>query len=158
MSVISHSAIALGRVDMDQVAKATWAIRVARFVFCVGNGGGYAHASHFASDLRKIVGKQSFAPDNGAELSARINDDGYDQSIRGWRASFGFDPDLDVTFMFSVGGGMDGLSRNLPDAPWGIVGKRGRAFDRIVVPSDETPVVEGCQSVIAHHIVEALRP
>ncbi len=58
--------------------------------------------------------------------------------------------------MFSVGGANDGLSANLAGAPWGIVGASGAGYNRIVVPSTSTPVIEGCQSVIAHHIVEEL--
>lgn len=157
MNVISESIVALENTDWAAVDKTIAALRRAPRVFCIGNGGGYAHAMHFASDLRKIAGLQAFSPDNFAEISARANDASWDDAIQDWRAAFGEPQTGDVAFMFSVGGGMDEASYNIHWAPWGIVGRRGGAGGlRIVIPSTSTPVVEGCQSVIAHHIVEQL--
>jgi D-sedoheptulose 7-phosphate isomerase len=132
------------------------AIREAERVLCFGNGGGYAHAMHFASDLRKIAKVQAFSFDNVAEMTARINDDGWEHAWEDWRTSLGGGLD----FLFSVGGGRweSGATKNFPWPAYGIVGADGAGSDsrRIVVPSTSTPVIEGCQSVIAHHIVEQL--
>ncbi len=159
MDVIKASRNALKNLDWFQVDMTIERVRGAERIFCVGNGGGYAHAMHFASDLRKIAEKQAFSFDNVAEMTARINDDGWEIAWWGWRNSFGYLP-FDVEFIFSVGGGFDPVSPNLGMlvADLGIVGALGGRADRIVVPSTSTPVVEGCQSVIAHHIVEQLRP
>jgi D-sedoheptulose 7-phosphate isomerase len=151
-AVLGESVQALLDVDDAQIDRTVEALRHAERVFCFGNGGGYAHAMHFASDLRKIAGIQAFSFDNVAELTARVNDDGWERAWDDWRMSFG--PGLD--FLFSCGGGNDGLTRNFPWAYYGIVGANGGGGERIVIPSTSTPVIEGCQSVIAHHIVEQL--
>jgi len=153
--VIRESRRALFDLDHSQIDRTVKVLRRADRVFCVGNGGGYAHAMHFASDLRKIAHKQAFSFDNLTELTARVNDDGWEQAWYDWRGAYGHG-DNDVTFLFSCGGRNDGVSRNLPDAQYGIVGLKGASSNRIVIPSTSTPVIEGCQSVIAHHIVEQL--
>ncbi len=155
VDVIWDSQRALAELDLVQVEMTIEEVRQAERVFCIGNGGGYAHAMHFASDLRKIAHKQAFSFDNLTELTARVNDDGWAQAWFDWRGAFGRG-DNDLMFLFSVGGGLDGLSGNLPAAAYGIVGENGAAYDRIVIPSTSTPVIEGCQSVVAHHIVEQL--
>lgn len=157
MDVIKESRRALKGIHWPQVDATILALREADRIFVVGNGGGYAHAMHFASDLRKIAGKQAFSPDNFAEISARANDQSWDDAILDWRTAHHYDPARDASFMFSCGGGMDEASYNIHWAVLGIVGQRGGAGGmRIVIPSTSTPVIEGCQSVIAHHIVEQL--
>jgi D-sedoheptulose 7-phosphate isomerase len=158
MNVISESITALENTDWSAVDKTVEILRKAPRIFCVGNGGGAAHATHFASDLRKIAGKQAFSFDNVAEMTARINDDGWERAWWDWRQAFGYDSN-DVDFLFSVGGALDReTSANLMalDCDLGLVGAAGRYAHRIVIPSTSTPVIEGCQSVIAHHIVEQL--
>ena len=74
-------------------------------LFIVGSGGGAAHASHAVNDFRKIVGLESYTPtDNVAELTARINDDGWDTSYSNWLAGSKMGP-ADALMVFSVGGG-----------------------------------------------------
>ena len=77
-------AVRLNLVD-EQKVTGTADASVRRIIFCFGNGGGYAHAMHFASDLRKIAGKQAFSFDNVAEMTARINDQGWDEAWKDWR-------------------------------------------------------------------------
>ena len=74
-------------------------------LFFLGVGGGAGHASHAVNDFRKIVGIESYTPvDNVSELTARINDDGwdsaYENSLRVSRLT-----EQDMIFVFSVGGG-----------------------------------------------------
>ena len=53
-------------------------------LFVLGVGGSAAHASHAVNDFRKICGFEAYAPtDNVAELTARINDDGWDSVVLG---------------------------------------------------------------------------
>src|SRR6266852_5517525 len=54
-------------------------------IFFLGVGGGAGHASHAVNDFRKIVGIEAYCPtDNVSELTARINDDGWDSSYVNW--------------------------------------------------------------------------
>src|ERR1700752_4761950 len=54
-------------------------------IFFMGVGGGAGHASHAVNDFRKIAGIESYTPtDNVSELTARINDDGWDTAYRNW--------------------------------------------------------------------------
>jgi D-sedoheptulose 7-phosphate isomerase len=74
-------------------------------LFFIGVGGGAGHASHAVNDFRKIAGIECYCPtDNVSELTARINDDGWETSyaniLRGSHLRHG-----DTLFIFSVGGG-----------------------------------------------------
>lgn len=158
MDVIKESRRTLKNLDWGQVNATVRRLDLAERIFCVGNGGGYAHAMHFASDLRKIRQRQAFSFDNVAELTARVNDQSFKWAWDGWRTSFGYKA-TDVNFIFSVGGALTtevSENLNLMCPELGIVGASGGFGDRIVIPSTSTPVIEGCQSVIAHHIVEQL--
>src|SRR5450631_1413332 len=54
-------------------------------IFFLGVGGGAGHASHAVNDFRKIAGIEAYTPtDNVSELTARINDDGWDTCYRNW--------------------------------------------------------------------------
>src|SRR5205814_5403540 len=74
-------------------------------IFFLGVGGGAGHASHAVNDFRKIAGIESYAPtDNASELTARINDDGWETSYVNWLRISRLS-DNDVIMVFSVGGG-----------------------------------------------------
>ena len=54
-------------------------------LFILGVGGSAANASHAVNDFRKLCGIESYAPtDNVSELTARINDDGWDVALAAW--------------------------------------------------------------------------
>src|SRR5215470_211275 len=54
-------------------------------LFILGVGGGAGHASHAVNDFRKLCQIESYAPtDNVSELTARVNDDGWDTSLSAW--------------------------------------------------------------------------
>lgn len=142
-------------------------------LFVIGNGGGAAHASHAAADFRKIGGMHSFAFDNVAELTARINDEGWSKSIVDWLISHQFN-DEDMLMVFSVGGGgtpTDDVSLNLVSAiryvsyvacaP--IIGVCGDFPGQLqkygtcaILPTKSTTVIEGCQAVVWHYLVQEL--
>ena len=74
-------------------------------LFMLGVGGSAANASHAVNDFRKIAHIESYAPtDNVAELTARVNDDGWDSVFARWleRNHIGA---KDAVMVFSVGGG-----------------------------------------------------
>src|SRR5216684_5453319 len=74
-------------------------------LFIVGSGGGAGHASHAVNDFRKLAGIEAYAPtDNVSELTARINDDGWESTFVEWLKVSRFDK-KDAVFVLSVGGG-----------------------------------------------------
>src|SRR3990167_1632827 len=131
-------------------------------LFVCGTGGSAANASHAVNDFRKICGIEAYAPtDNVAELTARINDDGWDTVFSEWlkvsRLCGG-----DMVMVLSVGGGGHSVSSNILYAVHyarvkkarivGIVGSDGgstAAFAHVcvVIPAAETPYIEAFQAV-----------
>src|SRR5246127_2718019 len=74
-------------------------------VFFLGVGGGAGHASHAVNDFRKIAGIECYTPsDNVSELTAWINDDGWDNCYANWLRGSRLNA-RDAVFVFSVGGG-----------------------------------------------------
>src|SRR5580700_4722449 len=74
-------------------------------LFIVGSGGGAGHASHAVNDFRKIVDIEAYSPtDNVSEVTARINDDGWDTSYVNWLNASRMSA-KDAILVFSVGGG-----------------------------------------------------
>ncbi len=140
-------------------------------VFFLGVGGSAANASHAVNDFRKICGLECYTPvDNVSELTARINDDGWEGVFRSWLKTSRLDA-KDLVFVFSVGGGNieKNVSVNLVEALRyaeevgasiaGIVGRDGgytaQVADACVIiptvnPATVTPHAEAFQGVIWH--------
>src|SRR6266576_2975657 len=54
-------------------------------LFILGVGGSAGNAGHAVNDFRKICGFEAYAPtDNVSELTARINDDGWENCYSAW--------------------------------------------------------------------------
>src|SRR6266508_390489 len=54
-------------------------------LFLLGVGGGAGHASHAVCDFRKIAQIEAYAPsDNVSELTARVNDEGWESVFVSW--------------------------------------------------------------------------
>ena len=143
-------------------------------LFLLGVGGGAGHASHAVCDFRKICGMEAYAPsDNVSELTARINDDGWETSYANWLRGSRLGPS-DAVFVFSVGGGdvQRNVSANLVRALQyskqvgasicGVVGRDGgftaQVADACVVvptvnPCAVTPHTEAFQAVVWHLLV-----
>ena len=143
-------------------------------LFILGVGGGAGHASHAVNDFRRIAGIEAYAPtDNVSELTARINDDGWESSFAGWLRGSRL-AQRDMVLVFSVGGGdlERNVSANLVRALeharevgatiCGVVGRDGGYTARIadacvVVPSVNhatvTPHTESFQAVVWHLLV-----
>jgi D-sedoheptulose 7-phosphate isomerase len=143
-------------------------------IFFLGVGGGAGHASHAVNDFRKIAGMESYAPtDNVSELTARINDDGWETSYRNWLQGSRLRKQ-DLVFVFSVGGGdlEHNISANLVcvlqyakqigASICGIVGRDGGFTARVadacvvipVVNSETvTPHTESFQALVWHLLV-----
>ena len=143
-------------------------------LFFLGVGGGAGNASHAVNDFRKIAGIESYSPtDNVSELTARINDDGWETSFAAWLKGSNIN-EKDGVFVLSVGGGNreKNVSVNLVKALeytrqvgariLSIVGRDGGYTAKvadvcITIPvvnsSNITPHTEAFQSVIWHLIV-----
>lgn len=143
-------------------------------LFFLGVGGGAGNASHAVNDFRKIAGFEAYAPtDNVSELSARVNDDGWEgvfvEWLKGCRLT-----GKDGLFVFSVGGGDSekNISANIVRALeygrsvgsgiFGIVGRDGgytrKTADACIVvptvnPETVTPHTESFQAVVWHLLV-----
>ncbi len=74
-------------------------------IFFLGVGGSAGNSSHAVNDFRKLCGIQAYAPtDNVSELTARINDEGWDTSFVEWLKISKLNSN-DGIFILSVGGG-----------------------------------------------------
>ena len=141
-------------------------------LFVLGVGGSAGNASHAVNDFRKIAGIESYAPtDNVSELTARINDEGWDTAFAKWLEGSRLN-EKDLILVLSVGGGHRPLntSVNLVVALeyakevgakiCGIVGRDGGFTAQVadacaIVPTVDlvTPLTESFQAVIWHLIV-----
>jgi len=177
-SYLQETAELIRKIDaraVEAVARGLAEVRERRGrLFILGVGGSAGHASHAVNDFRKICGFESYTPtDNVSELTARINDDGWESCFEGWLKGSRLGQD-DAVLVFSVGGGNreKNVSMNLVRAlehamtvgakVYGIVGKDGgytaqAASACILVPvvSQEriTPHTEGFCAVLWHLLV-----
>ncbi len=168
----------LGRLDVRTIEDVAHGLAECRDkggrLFILGVGGSAGHASHAVNDFRKICGFEAYAPtDNVSELTARINDEGWESCYAKWLEGSRIHA-WDAVLVFSVGGGdrERNISTNLVRAMdlaisagarvFAVVGKDGGyarqvAHACVVVPvvSPEriTPHTEGSCAVIWHLLV-----
>lgn len=143
-------------------------------LFLLGVGGGAGHASHAVCDFRKIAHIEAYSPsDNVSELTARVNDDGWESCYANWLRGCRLN-NADMVFVFSVGGGdaKKNISANLVRALayarevgatiCGVVGRDGGytaqvADACVLIPavnsSTITPHTESFQALIWHLLV-----
>lgn len=143
-------------------------------IFFLGVGGSAGNCSHAVNDFRKLCNIECYAPtDNVSELTARINDEGWENSFIDWLKVNNLKKN-DAIFVFSVGGGnkKHNVSVNLIKAidyakkskikVFGIVGKNDgylykKANQAILIPNVNhkmiTPYSEAFQAVIWHCLV-----
>tara|TARA_Y100000590_G_scaffold15342_2_gene18417 strand:- start:802 stop:1392 length:591 start_codon:yes stop_codon:yes gene_type:complete len=143
-------------------------------IFFLGIGGSAGNCSHAVNDFRKICKIESYTPiDNVSELTARINDEGWESSLSEWLKISNINS-KDALFIMSVGGGnkLKGVSENLIKAMdfakknktkiFGIIGKKDgyakiKGDNVLVIPEVDkklvTPLTESYQSIIWHCLV-----
>lgn len=143
-------------------------------LFIIGVGGGAGNATHAVNDFRKIAGIEAYTPaDNVPELTARINDDGWESVFAEWLKVSKLNAN-DMVFVFSVGGG--DIERNISTnivkvlkytksvraKICGVVGRDGgytaKVADACVIiptvnPDTVTPHTESFQAVVWHLLV-----
>jgi D-sedoheptulose 7-phosphate isomerase len=159
---------------IERLAHGLASVREGGRLFILGVGGSAGHASHAVNDFRKLCAFEAYAPtDNVSELTARVNDEGWDTSFSEWLKVSRLGP-KDGVLVFSVGGGSKekNVSMNLVRAleharavgakVFGVVGKDGgytaQVADACVViptasPDRITPHTEGLCAVIWHLLV-----
>lgn len=143
-------------------------------LFILGVGGSAANASHAVNDFRKLTEIDAYAPtDNVAELTARTNDEGWENVFVPWLRISKLSS-IDCVFILSVGGGNKerNISVNLCEAIdyanslgaeiVGIVGRDGgytakNAHAVVTIPTVNsesiTPHSESFQQVLWHLMV-----
>ena len=143
-------------------------------IFFLGVGGSAGNSSHAVNDFRKLCNIEAYTPlDNISELTARINDDGWDTSLSNWLKISKLSH-KDAIFVFSVGGGnlKKKVSVNLINAAlyakkkkskiFGVVGRDDgfiakNADNVVVIPNINplliTPYSEAYQAVVWHALV-----
>lgn len=157
---------------IEKMVANLWRVREngGRFFF-IGVGGSASQASHAVNDFRKICGMECYAPtDNVSELTARINDEGWEscfvEFLRGSRLN-----NKDAVFVLSVGGGNEEkkVSLNIVTALryakeigtkiFGVVGREDGYTVKvadvcIVIPTVDSSLVtfhaESFQSIVCH--------
>lgn len=175
---IAEAMLILKKLDQSAIERTTDLLLDLRGrsgrLFLLGVGGGAGHASHAVCDFRKIAQIEAYAPsDNVSELTARVNDDGWDTCYANWLRGSRLN-EADMVFVFSVGGGdaRKNISANLVRALeyaqevgttiCGVVGRDGGYTAKVahacilvpvVNPSTITPHTESFQAMIWHLLV-----
>jgi D-sedoheptulose 7-phosphate isomerase len=170
----------INKIDRTQIQKMIQILQDIRKnngrLFILGVGGGAGHASHAVNDFRKIAGIESYAPtDNVSELTARVNDDGWETVFESWLKGSHLTA-KDCIFVFSVGGGNveKKVSVTLVNAlryaketgakVIGVVGRDGGYTAKVadacvIIPTVNektvTPQTEAFQAVVWHLIVSS---
>jgi D-sedoheptulose 7-phosphate isomerase len=177
-SYLEETGRIVGQLDPESIERLATGLAEVRDgggrLFVLGVGGSAAHAGHAVNDFRKLCGFETYAPtDNVSELTARVNDDGWDSAYVEWLRGSRLGS-RDAVLALSVGGGSvaKNLSANLVAAMdharqvgariFAIVGRDGGYAREIadacvvippLVPEHITPHTEGLASVICHLLV-----
>ena len=177
-SYLAETAAIAGQLDAATVERLATELAGVRErggrLFVLGVGGSAAHASHAACDFRKLCGFEAYAPtDNVAELTARTNDDGWEDVFASWLRGSRLGGQ-DALLVFSVGGGDQernvsvnlvraiDLARSVGASVFGVVGRDGGYVQRTAEVSVLVPTVneervtahtEGMCAVVWHLLV-----
>jgi D-sedoheptulose 7-phosphate isomerase len=177
---LEDAVMIIRKIDQGQIRKMSDILQEVREnngrLFILGVGGGAGHASHAVNDFRKIAGIESYTPtDNVSELTARVNDDGWETVFESWLKGSRLAA-KDCILVFSVGGGNaeKNISVNLVNALLyvkktgarviGVVGRDGGFTAKVadacvIIPTVNektvTPQTEAFQAVVWHLIVSS---
>ena len=161
--------------DIDKLATELKNLRKRKGrLFILGVGGSAGNASHAVNDFRKLCQIEAYCPtDNVSELTARINDEGWDNSYKDYLVGSKISK-KDVLIIYSVGGGSlkKKVSVNIVNAIKlakknqmkiiSIIGKKDgfaakNSSVKLIFDISEkknlTPITEGLTSVVWHLLV-----
>lgn len=115
---LNEARIILDQLNIDSVMGAINQLALLKQrcgrLFVLGLGGGAGHASHAVNDFRKIAGIESYTPtDNVSELTARINDEGWETIFVEWLKGSRLNQN-DALLILSVGGGDEEKKISMP--------------------------------------------
>ena len=168
----------IGLIDLKNIEKLVDNLKVIKKnkgrLFFIGIGGSAANASHAVNDFRKLCEIESYSiTDNVSELTARINDEGWNTSFSNWLKISNLNK-KDALFIFSVGGGSISkkisinivesikYAKNLNAKVFGVVGPNGgftKLKGNLVIQINiqnknlVTPIVESIQAFVWHLLV-----
>jgi len=175
---LDESISIIQKLDADSIEKLAEGLGAERDaggrLFILGVGGSAGHAGHAVNDFRKICGFEAYAPtDNVSELTARVNDEGWDTCFSEWLKGSRLKKG-DAVLVFSVGGGNREknvsvnlvksleLAKDVGAKIFGIVGRDGgftkqTADACVIIPTVHadrvTPHTEGFCAVVWHLLV-----
>jgi D-sedoheptulose 7-phosphate isomerase len=175
---LAESIRAIQTIDVESIEATAQGLASVRDgggrLFILGVGGSAGHAGHAVNDFRKLCAFEAYSPtDNVSELTARINDEGWETSFSEWLKGSRITKN-DALLVFSVGGGNRemNVSMNIVRAVeiakqigarvYGIVGKDGGTTKVMadacvliptVSPAHITPHTEGLAAVVWHLLV-----
>jgi D-sedoheptulose 7-phosphate isomerase len=175
---LAESVAVIDAIDPDRIEDVARGLAALRErggrLFIIGVGGSAGHASHAVNDFRKICDIEAYTPtDNVSELTARVNDEGWDTTFAEWLRGSRLSA-KDALLIFSVGGGDEakGVSANIVAALrlavdlgtpiFGIVGRDGGTTAKLATaaviipplyPDHITPHTEGLCAVVWHLLV-----
>lgn len=175
---LAESVAVIDAIDPDRIEDVAQGLAALRErggrLFIIGVGGSAGHASHAVNDFRKICDIEAYTPtDNVSELTARVNDEGWDTTFAEWLRGSRLSAE-DALLIFSVGGGDEakGVSANIVAALrlavelgtpiFGIVGRDGGTTAKLATavviipplyPDHITPHTEGLCAVVWHLLV-----
>jgi D-sedoheptulose 7-phosphate isomerase len=175
---LDESLALIHKIDADAVEKLAEGLGGVRDaggrLFILGVGGSAGHGGHAVNDFRKICGFEAYAPtDNVSELTARVNDEGWDTCFSEWLKGSRL-REGDGVLVFSVGGGNREknvsvnlvksleLAKDVKAKVFGIVGRDGGYTKQVadacvVIPTVSaervTPHTEGFCAVVWHLLV-----
>jgi D-sedoheptulose 7-phosphate isomerase len=175
---LAESVAVIDVIDPDRIEDVARGLAALRErggrLFIIGVGGSAGHASHAVNDFRKICDIEAYTPtDNVSELTARVNDEGWDTTFAEWLRGSRLSA-KDALLIFSVGGGDEakGVSANIVAALrlavelgtpiFGIVGRDGGTTAKLATaaviipplyPDHITPHTEGLCAVVWHLLV-----
>jgi D-sedoheptulose 7-phosphate isomerase len=175
---LQEAKLIIDKIDIKEIEKVVTIIQKVKKsrgrIFFIGVGGSAANASHAVNDFRKIAGIECYSPsENVSELTARINDEGWDSAYANWLKTSNLNS-KDLVLVFSVGGGnlKKKVSINIVKALIyaknkkakisGIVSRDGGYTAKVadcclIIPTvnkiSVTPHAEAFQAVIWHLIV-----
>jgi D-sedoheptulose 7-phosphate isomerase len=175
---LTETVAVIDAIDADRIEDVAQGLAAVRErggrLFILGVGGSAGHASHAVNDFRKICDIEAYTPtDNVSELTARVNDEGWDTTFAEWLRGSRLSA-KDALLIFSVGGGDEakGVSANIVAALrlavelktpiFGIVGRDGGTTAKLATaaviipplyPDHITPHTEGLCAVVWHLLV-----